>query len=44
VYKRENCDKIIDFCLESFVVGVWSSARKDNVKKLVNFLFDKAKQ
>jgi hypothetical protein len=44
VYKRANCDKFIDFCLQNFVVGVWSSARKDDVNDFVDFLFKSPKQ
>jgi hypothetical protein len=44
MYKKANCYKFIDFCLENFVVGVWSSGRKGNVKQLVKCLFGTAKQ
>ncbi|KAJ7551297.1 hypothetical protein O6H91_06G009100 [Diphasiastrum complanatum] len=43
VYKRPFCDEFLEFCLENFVVGVWSSARKHNVDNLVDYIFQGAK-
>ncbi|KAL2623302.1 hypothetical protein R1flu_003507 [Riccia fluitans] len=39
VYKRPGCEDFLQFCLENFVVGVWSSAQEDNVVALVDYLF-----
>ncbi|KAL4572850.1 hypothetical protein LXL04_019638 [Taraxacum kok-saghyz] len=39
VAKRPHCDEFIRFCLEHFVVAVWSSKVSKNVNDLVNMLF-----
>ncbi|KAL2622997.1 hypothetical protein R1flu_003202 [Riccia fluitans] len=39
VYKRNGCEDFVQFCLENFTVGVWSSAREHNVHSLVEFMF-----
>ncbi|KAL3691013.1 hypothetical protein R1sor_004664 [Riccia sorocarpa] len=39
VYQRNGCEDFVQFCLENFVVGVWSSAREYNVQSLVEFMF-----
>lgn len=44
VYKRPFCDQFIEFCFQNFVVGIWSSAQKQNVDKLVNFIFGDLKK
>lgn len=44
VYKRPFCNQFIEFCFQNFVVGVWSSAQKQNVDKLVDFIFGDLKE
>eukprot|EP00897_Mesotaenium_endlicherianum_P005558 jgi/Mesen1/502/ME000104S10596 len=39
VYERPFCRDFVEFCLEKFVVGVWSSARMHNVEALVRHIF-----
>ncbi|KAG6554870.1 hypothetical protein Mapa_003453 [Marchantia paleacea] len=43
VYKRTGCEDFVQFCLDNFVVGVWSSAREHNVVSLVEYTFKEAK-
>ncbi|XP_031492562.1 uncharacterized protein LOC116259084 [Nymphaea colorata] len=38
VFKRPFCDDFVRFCFEKFEVGIWSSARKNNVEGVVLFL------
>lgn len=44
VYKRPFCGEFLQFCLENFVVGIWSSAREYNVNNLVNYVFGDTKE
>ncbi|CAM6096782.1 unnamed protein product [Calypogeia fissa] len=44
VYKRPFCDEFLRFCLDHFVVGVWSSAQKNNVYAFVEYIFKEAKE
>ncbi|CAM6081999.1 unnamed protein product [Calypogeia fissa] len=44
VYKRAFCEEFIQFSLQNFIVGVWSSAREHNVLSLVDFMFKEAKE
>lgn len=44
VYKRPCCDEFLQFCLENFVVGIWSSAREYNVNNLVEYIFGKLRE
>ncbi|KAL3690818.1 hypothetical protein R1sor_004469 [Riccia sorocarpa] len=39
VYKRPGCEDFLRFCLENFIVGIWSSAQEDNVISLVDYIF-----
>ncbi|PWA87888.1 FCP1-like domain, HAD-like domain protein [Artemisia annua] len=32
VYKRPYCEEFLKFCLERFEVGIWSSAREQNIQ------------
>eukprot|EP00249_Psilotum_nudum_P013120 c24162_g1_i2 orf=511-2697(+) len=43
VYKRPFCDEFLKFCLENFVVGIWSSAKRQKVDSLVDFIFRDSK-
>ncbi|BBN13438.1 hypothetical protein MPTK1_6g03480 [Marchantia polymorpha subsp. ruderalis] len=43
VYKRTGCEEFVQYCLDNFVVGVWSSAREHNVMSLVEYTFKEAK-
>ena len=38
-WKRPGLDEFLDYCLEHFTVGVWSSAWKMNVDKLCGYTF-----
>ncbi|CAL9166291.1 uncharacterized protein LOC135671931 [Musa acuminata AAA Group] len=38
VFKRPFCDDFLKFCFERFHVGVWSSRKSDNVRKVVDYL------
>ncbi|KAI5055021.1 hypothetical protein GOP47_0030166 [Adiantum capillus-veneris] len=44
VYKRPFCEEFLQFCLENFIVGIWSSAREYNVNNLVDYVFGDAKE
>jgi hypothetical protein len=44
VYKRPFCNQFIEFCFQNFAVGVWSYAQKQNVDKLVDFIFGDLKE
>jgi TFIIF-interacting CTD phosphatase-like protein len=39
VWKRPHVDAFVEYLLENFEVGVWSSAMKHNVDKLIDFVF-----
>ncbi|XP_057739779.1 uncharacterized protein LOC130956829 [Arachis stenosperma] len=39
VFKRPFCDEFIQFCLDRFHVGVWSSRKKKNLGRAVNQIF-----
>ncbi|GFZ00352.1 nucleic acid/nucleotide binding protein [Actinidia rufa] len=43
VFKRPFCDDFLQFCFESFCVGVWSSRNKRNVDAVLDFLMGKFK-
>ncbi|GAQ88573.1 hypothetical protein KFL_004410010 [Klebsormidium nitens] len=42
IYNRPHCEDFIKFCLDNFVVGVWSSARRHNVEGLTRYIFGEA--
>ncbi|MCO5586358.1 hypothetical protein L7F22_040298 [Adiantum nelumboides] len=44
VYRRPFCEEFLQFCLENFIVGIWSSAREYNVNNLVDYVFGDAKE
>lgn len=44
VYKRPFCEEFLQFCLDNFMVGVWSSAREYNVNNLVDYVFGDTKE
>ncbi|KAL5544641.1 hypothetical protein UlMin_008425 [Ulmus minor] len=39
VFKRPCCDDFLQFCFNTFNVGIWTSRMKENMDKVVNFLF-----
>lgn len=39
-WKRPQLDEFLKFCFKNFEVAVWSSARKRNVDRLCEFIFD----
>jgi hypothetical protein len=44
VYRRPFCSSFLEFCLENFHVGVWSSLKEKNVIKTVDFTFGEMKE
>ncbi|KAH1246542.1 putative FCP1 y domain-containing protein [Glycine max] len=42
VYKRPFCDDFLQFCFDTFHVGVWSSRSKSNVDASIKFLMGKS--
>ncbi|MCL7047501.1 hypothetical protein MKW94_026180, partial [Papaver nudicaule] len=42
--KRPYCDEFLKFCFENFHVGVWSSRKKSNVNKVVNYVMGDMKE
>jgi len=38
-WKRPHLKSFLDYCFENFTVAVWSSARGENVKDLLDFVF-----
>lgn len=42
-WKRPNLDQFIDHCFTNFTVAVWSSAQKQTVDNLVEFVFGNRK-
>ncbi|KAL5191536.1 putative FCP1 y domain-containing protein [Glycine soja] len=42
VYKRPYCDDFLQFCFDTFHVGVWSSRSKSNVNEAIKFLMGKS--
>ncbi|KAJ4831846.1 hypothetical protein Tsubulata_017512 [Turnera subulata] len=44
VFKRPFCDDFLQFCLENFDVGVWSSRIKGNLDKVIEFLMGDRRQ
>ncbi|KAL9239473.1 hypothetical protein vseg_013791 [Gypsophila vaccaria] len=41
VFKRPFCDDFLQFCIEKFDVGIWSSRTKKNLTSVVDFLMKK---
>lgn len=38
IYKRPLCDAFLQFCLENFHVGIWSSMMECNVNKVLDYI------
>ncbi|XAR63818.1 Phosphoprotein phosphatase [Bertholletia excelsa] len=43
VFKRPFCNDFLQFCFETFNVGVWTSRTKKNVDSVLDFLMGKSK-
>jgi hypothetical protein len=44
VYKRAKCKEFIQFCLQNFLVDVWSSAQEHNIEAFVGYIFKEARK
>ncbi|KAK4799653.1 hypothetical protein SAY86_025018 [Trapa natans] len=44
VFKRPFVDDFLEFCFKRFAVAVWSSRKKKNIDRLVDFLFGNARE
>ncbi|EXB89649.1 Uncharacterized FCP1-like domain-containing protein [Morus notabilis] len=40
VYKRPYCDEFMNFCLERFEVGIWSTAREGNLNSVLDCIME----